>query len=140
MVRISVSYQGKLECEAVHGLSRTAVKTDAPIDNQGRGASFSPTDLVATALGTCILTTMGIAARREKIPLEGSTVTVDKIMTASDPRTIAQLVVAIKLSVPRSADPKNVLEPIAHSCPVSRSLHPEVERVVTIEWAPEAGG
>lgn len=138
MVRISVDYTGNLECEAVHGLSRTKVKTDAPIDNQGRGASFSPTDLVATALGTCILTTMGIAARREKIPLEGSSLTVDKIMSADTPRRVDRLVIAIKLSVPRSADPKNVLEPIARSCPVSRSLHPDIEREVAIEWQPES--
>ena len=78
MVRIDADYQGDLHCQAVHGPSRTTLQTDAPVDNQGRGESFSPTDLVATALAVCVLTTMGIVARREGIPMQGSTATADK--------------------------------------------------------------
>ena len=82
MVRVEISYTGGLHCDAVHAPSTMAMSTDAPVDNQGRGESFSPTDLVGTALGTCILTTMGIAAQREGIAMEGSRVSVDKIITA----------------------------------------------------------
>lgn len=136
-VRISVGYYGELHCEAVHGPSQAQLQTDAPADNEGRGEAFSPTDLVATALGTCILTTMGIVARREGIAIEGSTATVDKEMTAQPPRRIARLTVQVQMAIPRSADPQGVLEPIATKCPVSRSLHPDVELVTRVVWKPE---
>lgn len=136
-VRLAVSYYGELHCEAVHEPSRAQIQTDAPADNQGRGEAFSPTDLVATALGTCILTTMGIAARREGIAIEGSTATVEKEMTSEGPRRIARLTVDLQMAIPRSADPKGVLEPIATQCPVSRSLHPDVQVVTRIAWKPE---
>jgi len=139
MVRISAAYYGELHCEAVHTPSQAQLQTDAPVDNEGRGESFSPTDLVATALGTCILTTMGIVARREGIAIEGSTVTVDKEMTAQPPRRIARLTVQVQMAIPRSADPQGVLEPIATKCPVSRSLHPDVEVVARVSWKPEPG-
>lgn len=137
-VRISVGYYGELHCEAVHGPSQAQLQTDAPADNEGRGEAFSPTDLVATALGTCILTTMGIVARREGIAMEGSTVTVDKEMTSEPPRRIARLTVNVQMAIPRSADPNGVLEPIATKCPVSRSLHPDVQLVTLVTWKPEA--
>lgn len=138
MVRISAAYYGELHCEAVHGPSQAQLQTDAPADNEGRGEAFSPTDLVATALGTCVLTTMGIVARREGIAIEGSSVTVDKEMTVQAPRRIARLTVQVQMAIPRSADPKGVLEPILTKCPVSRSLHPDVEIVTRISWKPEA--
>lgn len=138
MVRISAAYYGELHCEAVHGPSQAQLQTDAPADNEGRGEAFSPTDLVATALGTCILTTMGIVARREGIAIAGSTITVDKEMTAQAPRRIARLTVRVQMAIPRSADPAGVLEPILTKCPVSRSLHPDVELVTHIAWKPEA--
>jgi len=138
MVRISAAYYGELHCEAVHGPSQAQLQTDAPVDNEGRGEAFSPTDLVATALGTCILTTMGIVARREGIAIEGSTITVDKEMTAQAPRRIARLTVRVQMAIPRSADPGGVLEPILTKCPVGRSLHPDVELVPHITWKPEA--
>ena len=83
MVSIQMEYQGDLHCKAVHGPSSTELFTDAPKDNQGRGESFSPTDLVATALGTCILTTMGIMARTLNVDITGATATVEKDMTTS---------------------------------------------------------
>src|ERR1700744_432194 len=97
MVSIEMKYQGDLHCSAVHGPSGTEIDTDAPKDNQGRGESFSPTDLVATALGTCILTTMGIMARTLEVNIEGATVTVDKEMTSSAPRRIERLTVKIHM-------------------------------------------
>ena len=138
MVRISVGYSGGLHCEAVHGPSQAQLQTDAPADNQGRGEAFSPTDLVATALGTCILTTMGIVARREGLAIEGSTATLDKEMTTAGPRRIARLHVHVDMAIPRSSDPQGMLEPIVTQCPVARSLHPDVELVTRITWKPEA--
>ena len=91
MVQINVTYQGGLRCQAVHGPSGTTLVTDAPVDNHGKGESFSPTDLVATALGACIPTVMGIVAEREKIDLTGMRVTVQKEMSAEPPRRIARL-------------------------------------------------
>lgn len=134
MVHIEATYQGGLHCQAQHGPSRATIATDAPVDNQGRGESFSPTDLVATALGTCILTTMGIVAQREGIAIEGSRVSVDKEMNTAGPRRIARLIVKLELSIPRSADPKGVIAAVAQACPVSRSLDPNVKVDVTIVW------
>jgi len=88
MVNIQVEYQGDLHCKATHGPSGAELSTDAPKDNQGRGESFSPTDLVATALGACMLTIMGIAARTLNIEFAGATAAVEKEMTAAPPRTI----------------------------------------------------
>src|ERR1039457_4271827 len=89
MVNIQVEYQGDLHCKATHGPSGAELSTDAPKDNQGRGESFSPTDLVATALGTCMLTIMGIMARTLNIDIVGTTATVEKEMTTTPPRMIA---------------------------------------------------
>ncbi|HUB26806.1 MAG TPA: OsmC family protein, partial [Tepidisphaeraceae bacterium] len=83
MVEIRIAYEGDLRCKAVHGPSNSELLTDAPTDNMGKGESFSPTDLVATALGTCMMTIMGIAAQRMEVDLRGSTATVTKEMTAS---------------------------------------------------------
>jgi putative redox protein len=135
MVRMEISYRGGLHCEARHAPSGVFLHTDAPVDNQGRGESFSPTDLVATALGSCLLTTMGIVANREGVAIEGSSVTVDKVMTTQGPRRIAQLIVHLQMSIPRAADPKGVIAAVAQACPVSRSLHPDVEVVTRVDWA-----
>jgi putative redox protein len=134
MVAIQVEYQGDLHCKAVHGPSATELSTDAPTDNQGRGESFSPTDLVATALGTCMLTVMGIMARTLQIDLAGTTATVEKEMTASAPRMIKSL--AVKIHVPHSITPENQqkLERAAHTCPVHKSLHPDVETPIDFTW------
>src|ERR1700761_1570931 len=100
MVAIQVEYQGDLHCKAVHGPSATELNTDAPKDNQGRGESFSPTDLVATALGTCMLTVMGIMARTLQIDIAGTTATVQKNMTAAPERRIQSLTVRIHVPQP----------------------------------------
>ena len=134
IVAIQVEYQGDLHCKAVHGPSATELNTDAPKDNQGRGESFSPTDLVATALGTCMLTVMGIMARTLNIDIAGSTATVEKEMTTTAPRMIASL--SVKIRVPHSVSPENKqkLERAAHTCPVHKSLHPDVRTPIGFSW------
>lgn len=134
MVRIEVDYPGDLRCRAVHAPSRTELVTDPPLDNQGRGESFSPTDLVATALGTCILTTMGIVARRHGWPLEGAKASVDKEMVADPERRIGRLTVTIRVPGELDAKARTALERAALTCPVHRSLDPRVEIPMRFEW------
>lgn len=135
MVTIDIDYQGRLRCSAVHQPSGATLLTDAPLDNHGRGASFSPTDLVATALGTCMATIMAIAADRHGFELSGTTVTVEKHMVTSPERRIGKLETVIR--IPRAADEqlRTVLERAAHACPVHRSLHGDVALPVTFHWA-----
>jgi uncharacterized OsmC-like protein len=142
MVKIEAIYTGGLRCRATHGPSKASFVTDAPVDNHGKGESFSPTDLVATALGTCMLTTMGLVAERHGWPLEGARAQVEKHMVADPERRIAKL--AVVLSIPGRHDDKvrAALERAALTCPVHRSLRPEVEIPVRFEWgaaAPAAG-
>jgi len=134
MVAIQLEYQGDLHCKAVHGPSGTELSTDAPKDNQGLGESFSPTDLVATALGSCMLTVMGIMARTLKIDIAGTTATVEKEMTTTPPRMIASL--NVKILVPHSVSLENrqKLERAAHTCPVHKSLHPDVRTPIEFIW------
>jgi len=133
MVAIQVEYAGDLHCRAVHDPSGTEFNTDAPKDNQGRGESFSPTDLVATALGTCMLTTMGILARTLGIDMAGATATVEKEMTPP-PRRIGRLTVRIRMPRALSAEDQLKLERAAHTCPVQKSIHPDVETPITFTW------
>lgn len=134
MVTMQLEYQGELHCKAVHGPSQTELNTDAPKDNQGRGASFSPTDLVATALGTCMLTTMGILARTLNVDMAGATAVVEKEMTSAPPRKIQRLTVRIRMPRPLGEEDQVKLERAAHACPVARSLDPAVEQVVEFTW------
>jgi len=138
MVDIDVSYDGKLHCSATHRPSATELATDAPVDNQGKGESFSPTDLVATALGTCIATTMGIRARKAGHDLEGMKVHVKKIMTREGPRRIAELPVEITVppDVARNFDAaaRAELEHVAHTCPVRISLLDAIVVPVRFDW------
>lgn len=134
MVAIELEYQGELHCKAVHGPSRTELSTDAPRDNQGRGESFSPTDLVATALGSCMLTIMGMSARALNVDLKGATATVEKEMTAALPRKIQRLTVKIHVPGHVSAANRQKLEQAALGCPVHRSLHPDVQIPLEFTW------
>jgi putative redox protein len=134
MVTISATYEGDLCCTAVHGPSDATLQTDAPKDNEGLGRFFSPTDLVATALGTCILTTMGIVARRHDFDLKGCKVTVEKHMNAT-PRRIGKLPVQLTIHGSYTDAQKKLLENTAHSCPVHKSLHPDIDAPITITWA-----
>lgn len=134
MVEIQIAYEGKLRCTAVHEPSGTRLITDAPKDNNGEGQSFSPTDLVATALGTCMMTIMGIAARKDNIDLTGATVRVRKEMVTAPVRRIAQL--TVEIVVPRALPPdqERKLREAAMHCPVHRSLHPDVQTPVTFRF------
>ena len=134
MVTIATSYQGGLRCEAVHTPSKKSLTTDAPVDNQGKGESFSPTDLVATALGTCMLTTMGIVAKRHGWKMEGATCAVEKHMVANPERRIGKLAVTIRMPDGFGEKERTILERTALTCPVHRSLHPKVEIPVTFRW------
>lgn len=134
MVKIDIQYQGDLRCEAVHEPSGTRLNTDAPKDNMGRGESFSPTDLVATALGSCMLTLMGIAARSLKVDLTGTHVTVQKEMVAVPTRKIGKLTVQITVPVKVTDEQKQKLEQAALTCPVHKSLHPDVQIPVQFIW------
>lgn len=135
MVTIAMRYTGQLHCEAVHGPSATQLTTDAPRDNMGLGASFSPTDLVATALGTCILTTMGIVANKMKLNMDGATASVAKEMVVTPIRRIGALTTEIVMPTGIPVDAREKLEHAAHSCPVHKSLHPDVKAPIRIVWA-----
>ena len=134
-VEIDVVYAGDLRCEATHGPSKNTLPTDAPLDNGGRGAAFSPTDLVAAALATCMLTIMGLGARRAGIDINGTRAHVTKEMTTSGLRRIAELKVRIALpaGLRLTQEQRTILERAAHSCPVKQSLHPDVN--VSIDFA-----
>ncbi len=133
MVKVSIEYQGELHCRAEHGPSGATLETDAPVDNQGKGESFSPTDLVGTALGSCMATIMGIYARQKGIPLEGMRIEVSKEMTQNAPRKIARLTTEIWMPAGLARNP--ALEQAALTCPVHASLHPEVEKPVNFHWS-----
>ncbi len=134
MVSIQVTYEGDLRCRATHGPSGKELTTDAPVDNRGRGESFSPTDLVATALGTCMLTIMGIAARQHGWDLAGTTVTVEKKMVADPVRRIGELSVEFHVQGRFDAGERPVLERAALTCPVHKSLHPDLKIPVRFHW------
>lgn len=134
MVTIELNYEGELHCAAVHGPSGTELSTDAPVDNNGRGESFSPTDLVATALGSCTLTVMGIVARRKEIAMEGAKVRVRKHMSADTPRRIAKLELDLEIPLPPDHPERGMLESAAKGCPVHHSLHPDIEVVMDWRW------
>lgn len=133
-VEIRFVYEGELRCRAQHGPSATELATDAPVDNEGRGESFSPTDLVATALGSCMLTTMGIAARRRGFDIPGATAEVTKEMVADPRRRVASLRGRIRIPGTFSDAERQVLEVAATTCPVTQTLAPQVEVDVKIEW------
>ncbi|MBA3710111.1 MAG: OsmC family protein [Planctomycetes bacterium] len=134
MIPFTIAYRGQLRCAAVHGPSRTELITDAPVDNHGRGESFSPTDLVATALGTCMTTIMGIAADRESIALAGTRLDVEKHMTAVPPRKIAKLVVRFAMAPGIPAAKRPTLERAARTCPVALSIHPDIVQDVSFSY------
>lgn len=135
MVSIEISYAGDLHCEAKHGPSGSVIQTDAPKDNQGKGEAFSPTDLLATSLATCILTTMAIMARRLEVDMTGATAKVEKIMSREGPRRVAELPLVISMPAGISEVNRIKLEQAAQSCPVAKSLHPDVKKTITFEWA-----
>lgn len=137
-VQIDIVYAGNLVCEAVHGPSQIELSTDAPLDNGGRASSFSPTDLVATALGTCMLTIMGLVAQKRGVDITGTRCTVVKDMVADPVRRIGKLTVRINFPPGSQYDEetRRALENGALTCPVKQSLHPEI--VVDVEFSTAA--
>jgi putative redox protein len=138
MVEIYVRYEGELHCASRHGPSGATLATDAPIDNHGRGETFSPTDLLATALGTCMLTVMGILSQKRSWRIAGMGAHVIKDMTQNPPRRIERLRVTVdvpsEVASRLTADARAELEQAAHSCPVRLSLHPQIDVPVTFNW------
>jgi len=134
MSQITATYEKGLACHVVHGLSGVMLMTDAPPDNNGLGRSFSPTDLVATALGTCMMTIMGIVAERSGIDLSGSTIWVTKEMALAPARRIGKLTVVFNLVGVSSSENRARLEMAARKCPVHHSLHPDVTCELTFNW------
>ena len=126
----TVVYKGDLRTEATHIKSGETIITDAPIDNQGKGEAFSPTDLVATALASCMITIMGIVAKRDGIKMVGTRAEVVKIM-GMDPRRISEIRIKIQFAFPVEEKDRLKLERAAHTCPVSGSLHENLNEIVT---------
>lgn len=134
MVKIDLQYQGELRVEAKHQPSGTRLHTDAPVDNQGKGESFSPTDLVATGLGSCMATIMGIVSLKHDIDLKGMEIHVEKIMSSDAPRRIAALEVDFKIPTKPAEEKIHLLEEAAHTCPVALSIHPDIKVQTRFRW------
>ena len=129
----SVIYLGNLRTEATHLASNNKFITDAPLDNQGKGEAFSPTDTVATALASCLLTLMGIKARDLGIDLEGTSARVTKVM-GTDPRRITEIQVVVSFSKSFDSKTQTLLERAALTCPVAYSLHPDLNQNISFNW------
>ena len=127
-VKIDIEYDGELHCTAKHAPSGMTLNTDAPTDNGGKGETFSPTDLLATALGTCIITIMALVAQKRNISLKGTRVDVLKEMSKSPPRRVSDFSVTITYpaDLNLSDSDKARLEKVVDACPVKKSLHPDV--------------
>jgi putative redox protein len=126
-VPIDLAYEGDLHCSLTHGPSGTGITTDAPRDNRGKGAAFSPTDLVGAALGSCMLTTMGIVARDRGWSIDGATAHVEKEMGSTPRRHIAKLTMTLSMPKALEAPAREVLEETARTCPVATSLGDKIE-------------
>ncbi|WP_392350570.1 OsmC family protein [Parasynechococcus sp.] len=133
MPTIHCSYGGDLHCIARHQQSGVEIQTDAPTDHDGRGESFSPTDLLATALGTCVLTIMGITARRRGWDLGDAKANVEKVMTTHPPRRIETLRVDITLPTNLTKEQRKLLQRVAQDCPVKRNLDSTIN--IELNWA-----
>ncbi|MCU0334357.1 MAG: OsmC family protein [Chitinophagaceae bacterium] len=132
----SIKYNGALRCQAVHEQSQTLIESDAPTDNRGKGERFSPTDLTCTSLGLCLLTTMAIKATDMGVELAGATAQVQKFMSKEPPRRIVRIEVAVQLpALALGQKERDILEATGNACPVARSLHPDVEQVISYHWA-----
>ena len=134
MIEITARYQGQLRCEAQHGPSHATILTDAPVDNHGKGEAFSPTDLVAAAMPTCMMTIMGIVAARHSIDLKGMTARTEKEMTSEGPRRIKSVKTTIHVPVPADHAQRAALENAAHTCPVHKSLHPDIDAPIVFVY------
>ncbi len=129
-----ITYPGNLRTEAVHLKSGNTIITDAPPDNNGRGEAFSPTDLLATSLGSCMLTIMGIVAQRNEINIDGTTIEITKVMEVN-PRRVGEIIVEFSMPKKNYSDKeKTLLENAAHTCPVAKSLSAELKQTVIFNY------
>tara|TARA_B100000886_G_scaffold151819_1_gene103315 strand:+ start:252 stop:656 length:405 start_codon:yes stop_codon:yes gene_type:complete len=128
-----VTYEGDLRTKSIHLASKDSFITDAPIDNNGKGEAFSPTDIVASALASCILTIMGIKAKDLDIDLKGTKAQVTKVM-ASEPRRIEEIKIEITINHSFNSKIQTLLERAARNCPVAKSLHPDLRQNITFNW------
>ena len=134
MATISATYLGDLRVECTHNQSGTKIITDAPVDNHGKGEAFSPTDLCATALGTCAMTIIGLYCQNHGVDVTGAKMEITKTMV-TEPRRIGRVeVVFIKPDRPYSQKEKTVIERAAQTCPVHLSLHPDVDQIFSFIW------
>ncbi len=134
MVKVTIDYEGALRCEIQHGPSGRTLQTDAPVDNNGKGESFSPTDLCASALGSCIATIVGMQMEQLGIDLKGMRIEVRKEMTKDLPRRIARLETEVWLPFHLEAKHQLKVETAAKNCPVHHSLSSEIEKPITFHW------
>ena len=137
MTTSKVTYQGELRTTAVHLQSSNEIITDAPIDNQGKGEAFSPTDLLATSLASCMLTIIGIKARDMQIDIKGTTAEVTKVMSA-DPRRVSEVHVVITFNKPLDDKTQKIFYNTALTCPVAKSIHPDIIQKVTLNASTDA--
>ncbi|MGC6424059.1 MAG: OsmC family protein [Lentimonas sp.] len=134
MVSVSIEYEGELRSTLQHDPSGNTVQTDAPVDNNGKGESFSPTDLCAAALGSCIATIIGMQLEANGVDLKGMRIKVVKEMSGDLPRRIVRLETEIRLPIVLSEAQQAKVQAAAESCPVHHSLHPEIEKPITYYW------
>lgn len=133
MATSKITYLGDLRTTSTHLQSGTQILSDAPVDNHGKGQAFSPTDLLANALGSCMITVMAIKANDMGIELKGTTAEVTKIMQA-EPRRIKRLEVTLNMAAAVSEKDQTILERVGRTCPVYLSLHPDVEKEIVFNW------
>lgn len=130
-----VVYEGNLRTNCTHLRSGQKIITDAPVDNMGKGEAFSPTDLTATSLAACLITTIAIAADKKSMKIEAMSAEATKIM-AAEPRRISEVIVEVKITAPGfSAEDKSYIEHIGNNCPVAKSLHPDINQNITYSWS-----
>ena len=134
MVKIEIKHTGSLHSEALHTESGTRIHTDAPLDNGGKGESFSPTDLLATALGTCMTTTMDLYAKKNGFSIGGANAVVLKHMVSEPSRRVGRLEVVVEMPLSGSHPQREALERAALNCPVAKSLSPEIQIPVSFSW------
>ena len=134
MATSKITYNGGLRTTSIHERSGKEIITDAPVDNKGKGEAFSPTDLLATSLGNCMLTIVGIAAGEHGFNIDGTTCEITKIM-AENPRRVAEIVINFQFPANNYADKdKKIIERSANTCPVMYSLHPDIKKTVSFNY------
>jgi uncharacterized OsmC-like protein len=128
-----ITYLGELRTSSIHIQSGSEIISDAPTDNNGKGAAFSPTDTVANGLGSCMFTVMGIKAAEMNVDLSNATAEITKVM-AAEPRRISEIHIVFNITAEADAKTKTILERTAMTCPVYYSLHPDIKKVITFNW------